>query len=270
MENTIEQLRPIITMYGLKVIGAIAILIVGRIVAGLIRVGVRKVMNRANVDPSIVSFVCSLAYVAIIVFTVLAALSNFGIETTSFIAVLGAAGFAIGFALQGSLANFAAGILTLVLRPYKVGDWVEAAGVAGAVKEITLFNTIVHTGDNVRVLVPNGQIFGSVIKNYTANDTRRIDLVIGIGYDSSIKKARELLIEIIDADDRILRDPVPVIGVHELGDSSVNFVVRPWVKRTDYWAVRWDLHETIKETFDAHRIEIPFPQRRVHMVSSGS
>jgi small conductance mechanosensitive channel len=268
MENLVEQIIPYLTLYGLKVIGALLILVVGRFAAGLIRRVVAKVLNKREVDGSVVSFAASLAYALVLAFAVLASLAKFGIQTTSFVAVLGAAGFAIGFALQGSLSNFAAGVLILVLRPYRTGDVIEAAGVVGKVSRIELFTTVLTTPDNIRILVPNGKIYGDVIKNIMANSTRRLDLVVGIGYGSSIKKAHELLSEILKADDRVLADPEPTIAVAELADSSVNLVVRPWVKREDYWPLKFDLNEKIKEAFDANNVEIPFPQRTIHHVAA--
>ncbi len=224
----------------------------------------RRVLKKTKTDTAIVSFVGSLAYVIILVFAVLAALAKFGIQTTSFVAVLGAAGFAIGFALQGSLANFAAGVLILVLRPYKIGDYVQGAGVAGTVKDIELFTTELATVDNVKIIVPNGKLFGDVIQNVSGYDTRRVDLVIGISYGSSIKEAYDAVKNILDEDERVLPDPAPQIAVSELADSSVNLVVRPWVKSADYWSTRFDLTRKIKETFDEKGIEIPFPQMVVH------
>ena len=208
-----------------------------------------------------------MAYILVLVFAVLAALAKFGIQTASFVAILGAAGFAIGFALQGSLANFAAGVLILVFRPYRVGDYIDVAGVAGSVMEIQLFTTELATPDNVKIMVPNGRIYGDIIKNFSANDIRRVDLVIGISYDSPIQKAIELISDLIKEDSRILSDPAPQIAVSELADSSVNLVVRPWVKRQDYWDLRFDLTRKIKEAFDQNGIEIPFPQRVVHMMA---
>jgi small conductance mechanosensitive channel len=264
MENYAEQMLLFLTTYGLNIIGAIIILIVGRIAAGVGKKATHKVLTKSNVDSAIVSFVASLVYFAILAFAVLAALAKFGIQTASFVAVIGAVGFAIGFALQGSLANFAAGVLILALRPFKAGHYIEAAGVAGTVKDIQLFTTILATPDNIMILVPNGKIFGDVIKNISGYDTRRIDLVIGIGYSSSVPKAWEIMEDLITADDRILKDPAHTIAVSELADSSVNFVLRPWVKSTDYWAVRFDLIRKIKEEFDNNGIEIPFPQMTVH------
>ncbi|UCG52475.1 MAG: mechanosensitive ion channel [Candidatus Latescibacterota bacterium] len=270
MESVYNELVRFATTYGIKIIGAILILIVGRFAAGLFRRVVTKLLKKRDVDPAVISFTGSLCYFLILTIALIASLAKFGVETTSFVAVLGAVGFAVGFALQGSLANFAAGVLILVLRPYRVGDFIEAAGVSGSVKEIQLFTTVLATPDNIRILVPNGKVYGEVIKNITANPTRRVDLVIGIGYDSSIKKAYDLINTIIQADDRVLKDPAPTIAVAELADSSVNFVVRPWVKKEDYWSVKFDVTERIKEKFDEHGIEIPFPQRTVHMVSAGT
>jgi small conductance mechanosensitive channel len=264
-----DQLTFFVTTYGLKIIGAVIILILGRIAAGMGRKIVRRILERGKVDPAIVGFVGGLIYILILTFAVLAALAKFGIQTASFVAVLGAAGFAIGFALQGSLANFAAGVLILVLRPFRIGDYIDGAGVAGTVKEIQLFTTILSTPDNVKIMVPNSKLFGDTIKNFSAFDTRRIDLVIGIGYASDIQKAYDAINKLIQADGRILSDPVAQIAVSELADSSVNFVVRPWVKKEDYWPVKFDLTRKIKESFDADGIEIPFPQRVVHMVSHG-
>ena len=204
----------------------------------------------------------------ILTFTVLAALAKFGIETASIIAVFAAAGFAVGFAMQGSLANFAAGLLIIIFKYYKLGDFINAAGVAGTVKEVRLFSTILATPDNVKITVPSGKIFGDIITNYSANDTRRVDLVIGIGYSSHIQTSIDVLKNLMKEDTRILTDPEPQIAVSELGDSSVNLVVRPWVKKDDYWGVRFDLTRKIKEAFDASGIEIPFPQRTIHMVSA--
>jgi small conductance mechanosensitive channel len=267
MESVMDQLTVFGTQYGLKIIGAIVILIVGRIVAGIARRIMKGILAKAEVEESLVSFVGSLTYFFILVFAAIAALAKFGIQTASFVAILGAVAFAIGFALQGSLANSAAGVLILILRPFKVGDYIQAAGVAGTVKEITLFTTELATLDNIKIMVPNGKIYGDIIKNVWAYDTRRIDLVIGISYGSSIQKAIEVVMGLIKEDTRVLSDPPPQIAVSEMADSSVNLVVRPWVKPEDYWPVRFDLTRKIKESFDENGIEIPFPQQVVHMVS---
>jgi small conductance mechanosensitive channel len=270
MDSVAGQLTFFITTYGIKIIGAIIILILGRIAAGIGRKIVKKVLEKSKTDPAVVSFVGSMIYFLILIFAVLAALAKFGIQTASFVAILGAAGFAIGFALQGSLANFAAGVLILVLRPFKVGNFIDGAGVAGTVKEIQLFTTVLATPDNIKIMVPNGKLFGDTIKNFSGFDTRRVDLVIGIGYSSDIQKAYDVLMNLIKEDTRILSDPPTNIAVSELADSSINFVVRPWVKRQDYWGVKFDLTRKIKEAFDESGIEIPFPQQVVHMRSKAA
>jgi small conductance mechanosensitive channel len=270
MDTVGGQLTYLITTYGIKVIGAIIILIIGRFAAGIGRRIVRRLLEKSNTDPAIVSFVGSLTYIIIIIFAVLAALAKFGIQTASFVAILGAAAFAIGFALQGSLANFAAGVMILIFRPYRMGDFIQGAGTAGTVKEMGLFTTVLSTPDNVKIMIPNGKLFGDVISNFSAYDTRRVDLVIGIGYASDIQKAIDVMTNLIKEDTRILPDPPYQIAVSELADSSVNFVVRSWVKKEDYWGVKFDLTRKIKEAFDQNGIEIPFPQRTVHMLSQGS
>jgi len=241
MEDVIRKLTEFGTTYGLKIIGAILILIFGRIAAGIARRVVKRAMSRRKTEDTIVSFFSTLTYALVMTFIVLATLATLGVQTASFVAVLGAAAFAIGFALQGSLSNFAAGVMILVFRPYKVGDFIDAAGVAGVVKEVHIFNTIIDTPDNIKVIVPNSKIHGDVVKNVTGNDTRRVDMVID--------------------------DPEPQVAVSELADSSVNLVVRPWVNTGDYWAVRFDVTRKIKEAFDENGIEIPFPQHVVHMAS---
>ncbi|MFZ7110581.1 MAG: mechanosensitive ion channel family protein [Desulfatiglandales bacterium] len=266
MSTTMEQVNIFLATYGLKIIGAIIILILGRIASGLGRNAVKKLLQKSKTDEAVISFAGNLTYILILTFAVLAALAKFGIQTASFVAILGAAGFAIGFALQGSLANFAAGVLILVLRPFRTGDYIEGAGVAGTVKEIELFTTVLATPDNIKIMVPNGKLFGDIIKNISAYETRRIDLVIGIGYASSIPKAVEVLSDLMKKETRILADPPPMIAVSELADSSVNLVVRPWVKKENYWPVKFDLTRAVKESFDANGIEIPFPQRVVHTV----
>ena len=269
MEKFNEQIILFVTTYGIKVIGAIIILILGRFVAGFGRKIISRILEKSKTDQAIVSFVGNLIYFLILIFAVLAALAKFGIQTASFVAILGAAGFAVGFALQGSLANFAAGVLILVLRPYKIGDIIESAGVTGAVKDIQLFTTVLATPDNIKIMVPNGKIFGDVIKNVTGYDNRRVDLVIGIGYSSDIQKAYDLMANLMKDDSRIFTDPAPQIAVSELADSSVNLVVRPWVKKEDYWGVKFDLTRNIKEAFDANGIDIPYPQQVVHMLREG-
>jgi len=269
MNFSVEQITAFATAYGMKVIGAILILILGWIASGIGRRLVTRMLKRTDTDPSITSFAGSLIRVLILVFAVIASLAKFGIETTSFVAILGAAGFAVGFALQGSLSHFAAGIMVLVFRPFRVGDFISAAGVTGSVKAIQLFNTELATPDNVKVIVPNGKIYGDVIMNYAGYDLRRVDFVFGIGYGSSMKKASEILERILKEDGRTLAEPAHTIAVSELADSSVNFVVRPWIKKEDYWSYKFDITQRVKEEFDANDIEIPFPQRAVHMMQTG-
>ena len=270
MDTVIERLVNFGVTYGIKIIGAIIILIIGRIAAGIARRLLGKLLRKTKTEETIISFFQTLMYILIMVFAVVAALAKFGIETTSFVAVLAAAGFAVGFALQGSLGNFAAGVMILVFHPYRVGDFIDSAGVAGVVKEVRIFNTIIDTPDNIKVIVPNGKIYGDVIKNVTGNDTRRVDMVIGISYDSPIGTAHDIAMNVMKDDPRILDEPAPQVAVSELADSSVNLVVRPWVKKEDYWAVKFDVTRKIKEAYDENGIEIPFPQRVVHMASAES
>jgi small conductance mechanosensitive channel len=262
-----DTLGTLLTTWGLKVVGAIALLIIGRTVAGWARRTTRRVLNARSVDPTLVPFISSLVYYFVIAFVVIAVLGMVGVQTASMIAVLGAAGLAVGLALQGTLSNFAAGIMLLAFRPFKRGDFVEAAGVAGSVDSIQIFTTTLTTPDNVAIVIPNSGVWGGTIKNYAANENRRVDLVIGIAYDDDIGRAIEAIEQVLSRDQRVLKDPAPVIAVNELGDSSVNLVVRPWCARGDYWAVRWDLTRAIKEQLEAAGCSIPFPQRDVHMFS---
>ena len=261
------QVQDIVTVWGLKVIAAIAIFIIGRWIAMLVRRVVRRVMERAKVESIITGFVSSIAYIALLAFVVIAALGQLGIQTTSFIAILGAAGLAIGLALQGSLANFAAGFLMIIFRPFKVGDFIEGAGVAGVVEEIQIFTTTLKTGDNKIIIVPNAKLAGDNITNYSALETRRLDMTVGVAYDADLAQVKNVLNDIISKDERILAEPAPLVAVAELADSSVNFVVRVWTRTPDYWAVKFDMTETIKNRFDAEGIGIPFPQREIHIVS---
>lgn len=251
--------------YGLKVVMAIVILIVGRMVAGAVRGALKKVMAKNNVDPSLAGFVGSLVYFAIMAFTVIAVVGQFGVQTASFVAILGAAGFAIGMALQGTLANFASGVMIMLFRPFKTGDFVEAGGVMGSVKEIQIFSTTIATPDNKRITVPNGQMYGGVITNFNGYDTRRVDMTMGIGYNSDINKAMEIINDLLKKDERVLAEPAPTVAVAELADSSVNIVVRPWANSGDYWGIFFDFHKSCKEAFDEAGIDIPFPQTVVHM-----
>jgi small conductance mechanosensitive channel len=265
MEDLLSKIWELLTIYGLKVIAAIAVFIVGRWIAKGLSKLAEKVMNKRQVDPTIVSFVVNMTYIALLVFVVLAALGQLGIQTTSFIAVIGAAGLAIGLALQGSLANFAAGFLMIIFRPFKVGDYIEGAGVAGTVEAIQIFTTQLQTPDNKTVIIPNSSLTAGNITNWSVKGTRRVDLVMGIGYGDDIDKAKQIMADVLAKDDRVFKDPPPKIALVELADSSVNFVVRPWVKSEHYWDVYFDTTEAIKKSFDAQGISIPFPQRDVHM-----
>ena len=244
---------------------ALVIFFVGRMIAKIISNGIRKLMRTQEVDKILESFVGNLTYWALLTFVIIAAISQVGIQTTSLIAVMGAAGLAVGLALQGSLANFAAGVLIVMFRPYRVGDFVEAAGIAGVVVQVQILTTVLKTGDNKQIVVPNGQVMSSIITNYSANDTRRVDMVVGVSYDDDIDKVRSTIKDIIDADDRILKDPECLIAVAELADSSVNFNVRPWVNTSDYWGVKFDFTEAVKKRFDKEGISFPFPQQDVHL-----
>jgi len=265
MTFDINTIIPFLTQWGLKVVGALVVLIIGRMVAGIIRAGVRRAMTKADVDATLIPFVASLVYYVIMAVIMIAVLSLFGIQTASLVAVLGAAGLAVGLALQGTLSNFAAGVMLLIFRPFKVGDWVEIGGIAGSVVAVRIFSTILKTGDNIMITVPNSQVWGGTIKNYNGFDTRRIDLVMGIGYDDDIQVAMDTISKIVNADERVLSDPAPQIAVSNLGDSSVDLVVRPWCSGADYWNLRFDLTRQLKEGLEAAGCSIPYPQQDVHM-----
>jgi small conductance mechanosensitive channel len=253
--------------FGINILIAIAIFYVGKFVVRMVVRGTRKVMRRQDVDRTLETFICNLLRMSLMVIVFIAAIGQLGIQTTSFIAIFGAAGLAVGLALQGSLSNFASGVLIVLFRPYRVGDFIEAAGIAGSVEGVQILTTILKTGDNKQIIVPNSQIMGSIITNYSSNETRRIDMVVGVSYDDNLDQVRSTLEELIAAEERIMKDPACMIAVSELADSSVNFVVRPWVKTSDYWAVRFDLTEAIKKRFDKEGISFPFPQREVHVIN---
>ena len=265
MEQITEKAQALFVQYGPVVVTALITLVVGWIVARIISGVLRRVMTKAKVESTLIGFVTNLVFSLLMTLVVISAVQKLGVPTTSFVAVVGAAGLAIGFALQGSLANFASGVMVIIFRPFRAGDFVDAGGVSGTVEEVQIFATILKTPDNKRLIVPNAAITGGTITNYSANDMRRVDLVFGIGYGDDIKKAKTVLEGILAAEPRILADPVPVIAVSELADNSVNFVVRPWVKTPDYWGVLFDLTEAVKLRFDAESISFPFPQRDVHM-----
>lgn len=244
---------------------AIVIFFVGKWVVSLVVKGLMKAMQKGELDTTLRRFIANLVRMLLMLFVIIAAINALGVQTASLIALVGAAGLAVGLALQGSLSNFAAGVLIVLFRPYKVGDWIEGGGVSGAVEEVQILTTVLKTGDNKRVIIPNSQIMGSTITNYSANDTRRVDLVVGVSYSDDLDKVRKELQDLVDADERILKDPAVTIAVSELADSSVNFVLRPWVNTADYWAVYFDLTEKVKKRFDEVGISIPFPQRDVHI-----
>ena len=265
MEGLIEKGRELFAMFGLKIVAAIVILVIGRWVAGFLKNFSIKLMTKSNVDATLVKFLGHVIYIALLTFVVLAALGQLGIQTTSFIAVIGAAGLAVGLALQGSLSNFAAGVLMIFFRPFKVGDVIEGAGVLGTVEEIQIFTSLLKTPDNKAVIVPNAKLTADNITNYTAKPVRRVDLVFGVSYSDDIDNVKETINDVLKQDDRILDDPPPTIGLLEMADSSINFAVRPWVKPSDYWNVYFNINELMKKRFDKEGISIPFPQRDVHV-----
>jgi small conductance mechanosensitive channel len=260
----LQKNQQFILSYSVKVLVALVILYLGRWLSKSLTRMLEKALIHRKVDRAVVSFLSGIIQAAIMVATILIALSQVGIQTASFIAILGAAGLAIALALQGSLSNFASGVLIILFRPFRAGDFVDAAGVSGVVEKIEIFQTVLKSADNKRIIVPNSQITGSAIINYSAEKTRRVDLIVGISYDSDLKKAKQLLEQILKADSRILDEPAAVIAVGALADSSVNILVRPWVNAADYWPVYWDTLEKIKLTFDQHQIVIPFPQMDLH------
>ena len=270
MDQVIETVKELVTVYGLKVVAAIAIFIAGRFVAGSVRKLLRKLMKRRKADKTLTGFVVNLTYYLLLAFVIVATLGQLGIQTASFVAMLGAAGLAVGLALQGSLANFASGVLMLIFRPFKVGDYIDAGGTSGFVEQISIFTTHLRSHDNRKIIVPNAKITSDSIVNYTAKEMRRIDLVAGVSYDDDLDRTRQVLEEVLSADERILSDPAPMVGVLELADSSVNFAVRPWVKTEDYWPVYFATQEAIKKRLDAAGISIPFPQTDVHLFSQQS
>jgi small conductance mechanosensitive channel len=272
MEAITETISGLIMLHGPSVVYALVILIVGLAVCKIVHTTVRKTLTRAGVDATLVPFISKMAYYLSLTFVMLSILARFGIQTTSIIAVLGGAVLAVGLALQGTLSNFAAGVMLLVFRPFEVGHFVDAGGTAGTVIEIGIFSTTLHSPDNVKIIVPNSSIYGAIIKNFSANETRRNDLVMGIDYGDNVGTAMDVIRRVLEADDRVLKDPEPLIALGELADSSVNILVRPWCKASDYWSLRFDLLRTLKEQLEAAGCSIPFPQTDVHLhqVASGN
>jgi len=266
VQQIVNRVWALITLYGLRLLAAIAVYILGRLAARLITNILERTLERRKVDPTLASFATSLTSIGLTIFVVIAALSQLGIQTTSIVAVIGAAGLAVGLALQGSLSNFAAGFLMIMFRPFHVGDYIEGAGTIGTVESIHIFTTQIVTPDNKVIIVPNASLTSNNIVNWSRKKTRRVDMVFGIGYDDDIDKARRVLEAVLAEDDRVLKDPAPMILVGELGDSSVNLLFRPWVKTSDYWMFYWGMMETVKKRFDEAGINIPYPQRDVHLI----
>jgi small conductance mechanosensitive channel len=264
MDDILKQLQAVVAEYGLQVIGALATLIIGIWIAKLLAKAFRRTLKKREVDETLTKFLVSLIRIGLITFVIISAAAQIGIQTASFVAIIGAAGLAIGFALQGSLSNLAAGVMLIIFKPVKVGDYIEGGGAAGSVEAVGIFITTLVTPDNKIVYIPNSTLTGGNITNYSAMDTRRVDMVFGIGYSDDIDKAKRTIEEVLKTDSRILKDPAPQIVVSELADSSVNFNVRPWVNTADFWAVYFDTTENIKKKFDEQNISIPFPQRDVH------
>ena len=252
--------------WAIKIVMAIAIFVIGKWVVKVVVNLVKKLLGRSeSMDEMLINFLGSIVNAVLLLFVIIAALDQLGVDTSSLVALIAAAGLAIGLALQGSMQNFAAGVMIIVFKPFKSGDFIEAGGVSGVVEKVQIFSTTMRTGDNKEVIVPNGGIYGGAITNFSARDTRRVDMVFGIGYDDDIRKAKEILEGLVAEDDRILKDPAPVVALSELADSSVNFIVRPWVNSGDYWAVMWDMNEKVKMSFDEAGISIPYPQMDVHL-----
>jgi len=265
MEQFLEKAVEWVTTSGMSLITALLVLFLGIWAAKILKGITRRFMTKRSVEPTLVKFGTNILYAVLVLFVAIAALNQIGFQTTSIIAVLGAAGLAVGLALQNSLANFASGVMILIFHPFRVGEFIEGAGVMGTVEELGIFVTELRTPDNQSIFVPNGGLTGGNITNYTRNDTRRMNMVVGVGYGEDVRTVQEVLLQIISEDPRVLKDPEPKVAVLEMADSSVNFAVRPWVKTAEYWDVFFDLNQRIKLTFDEKGIEIPFPQTDVHL-----
>ena len=261
-----DNIVEILSGYAFSLVMALLVFLIGKWVARRVTNLLVSVLRKVKgMDETLVKFLENIVYYILMVIVILTAVAELGVETTSFMAILGAAGLAVGLALQGSLGNFASGVMIILFKPFKVGDVVTAGGVTGSVKEVSIFNTIMITPDNQKVIVPNAAVTGGSIININANPTRRVDLVVGIGYDDDIKKAKDVLTTIVESDERVLKEEGITVAVSELADSSVNFVVRAWVNTPDYWGVKFDLTENIKVTFDKEGISIPYPQQDLHL-----
>jgi len=265
LDGAVDSAAAVVSTWGLRVLGALVVLVLGWMVAKVVRAAARRMLGRTKVDATLLPFLSGIAYYLVIVVVMVAALGLVGIQTGSLIALLGAAGLAVGLALQGTLSHFASGVMLLSFRPIRVGDFVDISGTSGTVFEVGLFAVKLDTPDNVRIVVPNSNVWGQTITNYAVNDQRRVDLVVGVGYGDDLQLAARVISEILAEDERVLEEPEPQVAVSELADSSVNFVVRPWCIREDYWDLRFALTERIKSRLEAAGCSIPFPQRDVHL-----
>lgn len=265
IEALLLSASTVIAAWTPRVLGALAVLLVGLLLARSARNMARGALGRSKVDPMLAPFISGVVHVGLVVLVAIAAVNTLGVSTTSFVAVLGAAGLAVALAFQDTFSNFAAGVMLLTFRPFEIGNFVEVGGQSGTVRAVGIFSSVLATPDNIEIRIPNSQIFGQTIRNFSANDTRRIDLVVGVGYDDDLGVAVRTCMDVVSSDPRVLAEPAPVVAVHELGDSSVNLVVRPWVSTTDYWATRWDLTRALKENLEAAGCSIPYPQRDVHL-----
>lgn len=263
--SVVDRIIDGITSYGLNVIAAILILVIGLWMAKKLRAIFCDILNKRKVDPTLIGFFSSLLHGALVVFIAIAAINKLGVQTTSFVAVIGAAGLAIGLALQGSLSNFASGVLLILFKPFAAGHFIKAGGEAGIVVEVGILTTELKTPDNVKIIMPNSQIFGGPITNFSAHSTRRVDMTVGVSYGDDLNKAKQIIHEILAQDSRVLQEPAAQVAVSNLGESSVDFVVRPWVNAADYWDFKFDFTQAVKEKFDAEGVSIPFPQRDLHV-----
>lgn len=270
IESIVEKLLEAVTSYGPNLVGAALILVLGWLAAKILTRVMRRALRRGSVDEILVQFLGSVVHVGAMVLVVIAALGRLGVNTTSFAAVIAAAGLAIGLAFQGSLSNLAAGVLLILFRPFRAGDYVEAGGVSGTVQEIQIFVTVLHTPDNRRIVVPNADITSAPITNYSYNETRRVDMVFGIAYEDDVARAKEIVHDLLGRDERVLAEPEPMVVLLELADSSVNLAVRPWVASADYWPFLFEMNERVKSAFASEGLTIPFPQRDVHLRAAGS
>jgi small conductance mechanosensitive channel len=268
-EQILQDITELTTTHGLKLLSALVTLWIGWKLVNFACKGLRKWFDKTDFDEALETFIHSLVSMGLKVILIITCAGIAGFPTTSFVAVLGAAGLAVGMALSGTLQNFAGGVLILILKPFKVGDFIETQGHSGKVRSIQIFNTVINTGDNKRIILPNGPVATGSLINYSAENKRRVDFIFGIGYDDDIDQAKSVLKSLIEADSRIDKDPEPFIAVKELGDNSVNLVVRVWANSSDYWGIFFDLNENVKKTFDKEGISFPYPQTDVHLHKSG-